>query len=64
MMQTTATKQTPAIAAALRLCSMAASRVNRKKPLSRKNSAMLTELRTLLSVPECASLRTRPGHPR
>jgi len=60
MMQTTATRHAPATATALRLCSMAASKANRKKPLSRKNRAMLTELRTFCSVSEFASLRTTP----
>ena len=46
MMQTTAARQTPATPSSLPLCSMAPRRTVRKKPLNRKNSAMLTELFT------------------
>ncbi len=46
MMQTTATRQPPAIASNLRLRSIAPRRIARKNPLSRKNKTMLTELFT------------------
>jgi len=47
MMQTTAARQAPDTASSLPLCSMAPRRSERKKPLSKKNRAMLTELFTL-----------------
>ena len=46
MMQAIATKHPPANASNLRLRSVEPSRAARKKPLSRKNRAMLTELLT------------------
>jgi hypothetical protein len=46
MMQAMATRHPPAMARTLRLRSVAPSRAARKKPLSRKNRTMLTELRT------------------
>ena len=44
MTQTTATRQPPAIARSLRLCSSAPNSTLRKNPLSKKKRAMLTEL--------------------
>ncbi len=46
MTHTTATRQPPAMASSLRLCSNAPSRALRKKPLSKKKRTMLTELFT------------------
>jgi hypothetical protein len=46
MMQTTAAKQPAATPRSLRLCSIAPSRMARKKPLSKKKRTMLTELFT------------------
>jgi len=46
MMQTTAARHAPATPSSLPLCSMAPRRTARKKPLSKKNKAMLTELFT------------------
>lgn len=57
-MQTTATRQPPASKSSFRLCSIAPNKRARKKPLSKKNRTMLTELFTPVSVPEAASPRS------
>ena len=57
MMQTTATRQPPAMASSLRLCSSAPSRTDRKKPLSKKKRTMLTELFTRPAYQNAASRR-------
>ena len=46
MMQTTSANQPAATPRSLRLCSIAPSRMARKKPLSKKKRTMLTELFT------------------
>jgi hypothetical protein len=46
IMHTTPARQAKAMASALPLCCRAANRANKKKALSRKKRAMLTELRT------------------
>jgi len=46
MMQTMAARQPPASAMSFRLLSMEPSNAARKKPLNRRNRAMLTELLT------------------
>jgi hypothetical protein len=46
MIQTTAARQAPETISSLALCSMAPSKIERKKPLRRKKRAMLTGLFT------------------
>jgi hypothetical protein len=66
IINTTATRQPPATARSLRLCSMAPNKSDKKKPLRRKNRAMLTELLTSPGYQNPASaapIRDLPGPP-
>jgi hypothetical protein len=61
IISTTATRQPPATARSLRLCSMAPNNSDKNKPLRRKNRAMLTELLTFSGYQNPAPAGTRQG---
>jgi len=62
MMQTTAARQAPDARSSLPLCSMAPRSIDRKNPLRRKKSTMLTELFTAPGYQNGARAGTRaPG---